>query len=628
MRTLVVGTAGHIDHGKSALVRALTGIDPDRLKEEQQRGITIDLGFAHVKLPDGPLLAFIDVPGHERFVRNMLAGAHGIDAVLLVVAADESVMPQTREHFHICRLLGVRHGLVALTKVDLVDADTLALARLELREFLEGSFLADAPVLPVSARTGAGLDALREALRTLSERLAPRLVDGLLRLPLDRVFTLRGFGTVVTGTLIAGSLALGDELELYPRARRVRVRGLHVHGQAVERAQAGTRVALNLAGLDVQDAERGDVLARPGSLAPSALLDVQVTLLPGQRLADQARVRVHVASAEVLARVRRLEGSDDDIGGTFVAQLRLERPAVAGRADRLILRSYSPSTTIAGALVLDPAPTKRRASAAVRQHLAALVGASEEQAARAFLAEAGPRGLPAGLLAARVSCTPMALAARLGGIHDVCALGQPPQAWMARAALELLAARTLAWLGEFHAQQPLKAGVGREELRRQVFGQAPMGSAEHVLAGLAEAGQVRLEADLVALERHRVTLSPAEQQARDSLLAAAEAAGFRGLELEAQAAPSQDPRLVERVQRLLLSEGALQRVGDSLLLHRVHLEGLKLEVRRRWPPGSRVDVAALKELTGLSRKFVIPLLEYLDRERVTRRAGSERVVLS
>lgn len=628
MRTLVVGTAGHIDHGKSTLVRALTGIDPDRLEEEQRRGITIDLGFAHLRLPDGELLAFIDVPGHERFVRNMLAGAHGLDAVLLVVAADESVMPQTREHFHICRLLGVRHGLVALTKVDLVDAETLALAQLELREFLAGSFLAGAPVIPLSARTGAGLDTLRSALQALLATALPRPTDGPLRLPLDRVFTLRGFGTVVTGTLVAGGVALGDELELYPRARRVRVRGLQVHGRAVERAQAGLRVALNLAGVDVQDVARGDVLARPDSLCPSALLDVQVTLLPGQRLADQARVRVHVASAEVLARVRRLEGADDDVGGVFLAQLRLERPAVAGRGDRLILRSYSPSTTLAGAVVLDPAPLKHRASPAARQQLARLVDADDVQAVRLLLAEAGPRGLTPGVLAPRVSRTPAVLNALLREARDVVALGEPPQAYLARAALDALASRTLAWLTAFHAEHPLKAGVGREELRRRVFGLAPAGSAERVLTELVEAGQVRLTADTVALAGHHVMLSPAEQQARASLLTAADAAGFRGLELPLPVAPAEDARVFERVQRLLLSEGALQRVGDSLLMHRAHLEGLKLEVRRRWPPGSRVDVAALKELTGLSRKFVIPLLEYLDRERVTRRAGSERVVLS
>lgn len=628
MRTLVVGTAGHIDHGKSTLVRALTGIDPDRLEEEQRRGITIDLGFAHLRLPDGELLAFIDVPGHERFVRNMLAGAHGLDAVLLVVAADESVMPQTREHFHICRLLGVRHGLVALTKVDLVDAETLALAQLELREFLAGSFLAGAPVIPLSARTGAGLDTLRSALQALLATALPRPTDGPLRLPLDRVFTLRGFGTVVTGTLVAGGVALGDELELYPRARRVRVRGLQVHGRAVERAQAGLRVALNLAGVDVQEVARGDVLARPDSLCPSALLDVQVTLLPGQRLADQARVRVHVASAEVLARVRRLEGADDDVGGVFLAQLRLERPAVAGRGDRLILRSYSPSTTLAGAVVLDPAPLKHRASPAARQQLARLVDADDVQAVRLLLAEAGPRGLTPGVLAPRVSRTPAVLNALLREARDVVALGEPPQAYLARAALDALASRTLAWLTAFHAEHPLKAGVGREELRRRVFGLAPAGSAERVLTELVEAGQVRLTADTVALAGHHVMLSPAEQQARASLLTAADAAGFRGLELPLPVAPAEDARVFERVQRLLLSEGALQRVGDSLLMHRAHLEGLKLEVRRRWPPGSRVDVAALKELTGLSRKFVIPLLEYLDRERVTRRAGSERVVLS
>src|SRR5262245_4290203 len=305
VRSLIVGTAGHIDHGKSALVRALTGTDPDRLKEEKERGITIDLGFAHLDLGGGRVASFIDVPGHERFVRNMLAGAHGIDAVLLVVAADESVMPQTREHFHICRLLGIARGLVALTKCDAAEEDLQRLAEDEVREMTAGSFLQDAPLLRVSARTGQGLPELKAALARLAGEAAPRAGGGLLRLPVDRSFTLRGFGTVVTGTLVSGALALGDEVELLPSERRARVRGLQVHGAAVERVEAGNRAAVNLSGVDVNDVERGHVLARPGTLRATSMVDVELALLPSARpLADHARVRVHAASAEVLARVR------------------------------------------------------------------------------------------------------------------------------------------------------------------------------------------------------------------------------------------------------------------------------------------------------------------------------------
>ncbi len=628
--SFIVGTAGHVDHGKSALVRALTGIDPDRLKEEQERGITIELGFAHCQLPGGRVASFVDVPGHERFVRHMLAGAHGIDAVLLVVAADEAVMPQTREHFHVCRLLGLRHGLIVLTKCDVADDDSRALAELEARELASGSFLENAPLLKVSARTGAGLPELVEALARLGERVAARPTGGLLRLPLDRVFSLRGFGTVVTGTLTAGELAVGDEVEACPAGLRARVRGLHVHGEAVTRAVAGTRTAVNLAGVEVADLQRGDVLARPATLRATSCLDVEITPLPGQQFDDHQRVRVHLASAEVMARVRRL---DDGVEGLpsdapFWAQLRLERPAVAGRGDLLVLRAYSPAATIGGAEVLDPLAPKRRATAASRERLSALRGLDAAQAAGLFVREAGAVGLGAAELQARVTWPVAALRESLAHAADVLVLGGVEAAFVARQAVTERGQALLAHLARFHAEQPLRAALPREELKRQLFEHAAEGLFERVLEELATAGRLRLLPDAVALAQHTVTLSGEEQRARDMLLAAAGEACFRGVENPAQALPGSDPRLVERVVRLLLSGGELQRIGDGLLLARQHLEALKREVRSRWPPGSRLDVAEFKALTGLSRKFVIPLLEYLDRERVTRRAGNDRFVLS
>src|SRR5574341_1079280 len=325
MRSFIVGTAGHIDHGKSALVHALTGTDPDRLKEEKERGITIDLGFAHLPLDGSVVASFIDVPGHEKFVRNMLAGAHGIDAVLLVVAADESVMPQTREHFHICRLLGVPRGLVALTKCDVADRESQALAALETAELVAGSFLAGAPLVRVSARTGEGLPELRAALLALAQASPPRPAQGLLRLPIDRVFTIKGFGVVATGTLVAGTLTVGEELEAMPSGRRARVRGLQVHGELVERSLAGTRTAVNLAGVETEELARGFVLVRPGSLPATSMLDVELELLPDAKpLPDGARVRVHAASAEVLARVRLLQKGPLVPGSRALAELGLE----------------------------------------------------------------------------------------------------------------------------------------------------------------------------------------------------------------------------------------------------------------------------------------------------------------
>jgi selenocysteine-specific elongation factor len=629
VRSFIVGTAGHIDHGKSALVRALTGTDPDRLKEEKERGITIDIGFAHVALDAEVTASFIDVPGHERFVRNMLAGAHGIDAVALVVAADESVMPQTREHFHICRLLGVARGLVVLTKCDLADAESQALAELEVRELVKGSFLEGAPLLRVSARTGQGLDELRGALRELARSAPLRAVEGLLRLPIDRVFTLKGFGTVVTGTLVSGRLVGGEELVVLPSGRRARVRGLQVHGAAAESVAAGSRAAVNLAGLEVQELARGDVLAHPDTLRPTSILDVEVASLPGERALKQgSRVRVHAASAEVLARVRLLEAGP--LGATGLAQLRLERPVVVGRGDRLILRSYSPSVTIAGAVVLDPEATKPRGRDAGRlERLRALRQADVPQAARLMIQAAGANGLDLATLVARVTAPAGLLRAALEGSSEIASFGVPPAVFLSRPALDALAAAGLQALRRFHDENPLKAAMPREELRRRLFARHTDAVFEAVLSELAARGEARLVSDAVALAQHAVRLTPAEQAARAALLEAVQAGGLAGVELPQFAGASGvEPRLAERVSRLLQDEGLLRRVGEGLLVHREHLERLKVDVRRRWPPGSRLDVAGFKELTGLSRKFVIPLLEFLDRERVTRRAGTDRLVLS
>jgi selenocysteine-specific elongation factor len=631
MRSFIVGTAGHIDHGKSALVRALTGTDPDRLKEEKERGITIDLGFAHLPLSEDVVGSFIDVPGHERFVRNMLAGAHGIDAVLLVVAADESVMPQTREHFHICRLLGIPRGLVALTKCDAADADSQALADLETRELVAGSFMEGRPVLRVSARTGEGLPELKRALLDLALEAPARSAGGLLRLPLDRVFTLKGFGTVVTGTVISGTLRAGDDVEVLPAGRRARVRGLQVHGRTVEAVGAGSRAAVNLAGLEVEALARGDVLAHPGTLRATSMLDVELSLLAGERpLADQTRVRVHVASAEALGRVRVLGGGKIEPGASGLAQLRLERPATAGRGDRLVLRSYSPSLTIGGARVLDPLPPKRRVGLRpVTLQLSAAAGDDVRRAAVLMLAEAGTAGIEAPALAARVTVPVSRLRSALEAEDEVVSLAGDPPAFLSREAMTALSSAVLAGLRRFHEANPLKSGMGREELRRRLFARSPAAAFESVLGSLETMGELRVAPDAVALARHRVTLSPGEESAQKLLLQVAEAAGFVGVEVkEVASRTGADPRLLDRVARVLLSGGRLQRVGEALLVHTDHLERLKLEVRRRWPPGSALDVAGFKELTGLSRKYVIPLLEYLDREKVTRRTGTDRVVLA
>jgi selenocysteine-specific elongation factor len=569
--------------------------------------------------------SFVDVPGHERFVRNMLAGAHGIDAVLLVVAADESVMPQTREHFHVCRLLGVPRGLVAITKCDLADLESQALAELEVRELVEGSFLADRPVLRVSARTGEGLSALREALTALAHETPPRSSEGLFRLPVDRVFTLRGFGTVVTGTLVGGEVAAGDELEVLPAGKLVRVRGLQVHGRGVERASAGTRAALNLGGVEPAELRRGDLLVTPGTLRPTSMLDVDITLLDTARpLPDGSRVRVHAASAEILARVRLLGGGRLEPGARAVAQLRLERATVAGRGDRLVLRSYSPAETIGGAVVVDPLPPRRRsADRGAVERLRDAVGLGA--AAALMVEEAGVAGADVPRLAARLSVSQDRLRGALGEAPSLMSVGP---VLVSRSALLQLSREAAAALGRYHRERPLQPGMPREELRRRVFRTAPAAAFERVLEELTHAGTVRAGPDAVALADHRVRFSAGEEDARAALIEAALQAGVAGIELRTASEGTGKPApVLERVAGVLLREGVLARVGEAILVHRDALERLKEDVRRRWPPGSRIDVLAFKELTGLSRKHVIPLLEYLDRERVTRRTGATRVVL-
>ena len=598
------------------------------MDQEKERGITIDLGFAHCELGDDVMASFVDVPGHERFVRNMLAGGHGIDALVLVVAADESVMPQTLEHFHIVRLLGIPRGVVAITKCDVADADSQALVELEVRELVEGSFLEGASLIRVSAHTGAGLPAIKDALLELARETPERPADGLLRLPVDRVFSMRGFGTVATGTLVGGRLAVGDEVEALPGGRRSRVRGLQVHGESVDAATAGTRTAVNLGGLEVEQLARGQILATPGTLRATSMLDTEITLLGSARpLVDGARVRVHLASAEVLARARLLEGEVLEPGTSALAQLRLEGPAVAGRGDRLIIRSYSPAETIGGGRIVDSLPPRRRV--ADRERVRRLQAAEGlEEAAAAVVEEAGAAGVETGELAARLTVPEARVRSVLAGVAGAVVLETEPPILVARSALARLSEEAGQVLERFHREHPLDPGVPREELRSRVFLRAPVAAFEWVLAQLAEAGKVRLAPDVIALLGHEIRLSSGEEDARDALVGAARDSGLAGVEVKAVAESSgQSAAILERVARVLAREHTLERMGEGLLVHREHADSLKAQVRERWPSGSRLDVPAFKEMTGLSRKYVIPLLEYLDREKVTRRSGKDRVVL-
>ena len=638
MRSIVVGTAGHIDHGKSALVRALTGTDPDRLKEEKARGITIDLGFAHLE-SDGIGFAFVDVPGHERFVKNMLAGAGGVDAVMLIVAADESVMPQTREHFQICRLLRVPAGVIVLTKSDLADAETRELARMEVRELVAGSFLADAPVVEVSSKTGAGLDELRGVLAGIARRVPERTSDGPARLPIDRVFSVKGFGTVVTGTLVSGALHAEREVQVLPRDVRAKVRGLQVHGEGAATAAAGRRVAVNLGGVDVADLTRGDTLCTPGAFEPTRRFDAVIDLLEDAKpLKHGARIRFHHGTTELLGRVAIGAARGGAEGTSVVAagasayvRVRLEAAAVLTRGDRFILRAYSPSITVGGGVVLDPHPPRTgiRTGAGIARFKALDVDAiAVDGAVRAFIAERQGAGLPRTALVSRAGLSPARAeesVQRMGASKAAVVVGD---LLVDPAAIENLSSRLLATLKAHHAAQPLSDGLPREEARERIFGRADPAVFEHVLAALVTARRI-VSRDRLALAGHQLSLSPEEAQAQSSLERVYKDAGLAPPDLKTAAATAGiAPAIADRMGALLVRQKTLIKI-DVLLFHAAALAGLKSDVKalKDGAQPARVDVASFKERYGISRKFAIPLLEYLDRERVTRRMGDARVVL-
>ena len=645
-KSVVVGTAGHIDHGKSALVLALTGTDPDRLKEEKARGITIDLGFAHAII-EGINFAFVDVPGHERFVKNMLAGAGGIDLVVLVVAADESVMPQTREHFDICRLLRVRSGLVALTKSDLADAETLELARLEVRELVAGSFLDGAPIVPVSAKTGDGLDAFRRALVEVASHTAGRNTDGATRLPIDRVFSMKGFGTVITGTLVSGRIATDHELMLLPGERLVKVRGVQVHGERKAEAVAGHRTAVNLSGVDVGDIARGQDLVTPGAFEETRVADAVVELLPDAKpLKHGARVRFHQGTAETLGRIA-IVGPLASAAGRGVpaiepgsqafVRLRLERPTVLTRGDRYILRAYSPAVTIAGGAIIDPRPPKtatRTETALARSRRLAIDPAADRAAvelagAAAMIDAAAAAGMPVPSLTTRAAIDPVALDARIDALVRSGAALRAGGVLVAPAIVADLKTRIVAVLAEHHRAQPLAEGVPREELRDQLFGRGHADVFARALDDLVTEKKIVVR-DRVALATHRVELSPEETRARTAIEQAFRQAGLKPPDAGTVAAEAGvSAAVADRVLKLLQRQKVLVRL-DTLLFHDEALKRLKAEVaalKTTTGTGARIDVATFKERFGVTRKFAIPLLEYLDRERLTRRVGDSRVIL-
>jgi len=635
MKHLIVGTAGHIDHGKSALVQALTGTDPDRLKEEKRRGITIDLGFAHLDLNHDIRVGFVDVPGHERFVKNMLAGVGGIDLVLLVVAADESIKPQTREHFDICRLLNIRNGLVVITKCDLVDSEVLDLVKLEIQELVKGSFLENAPVVAASARTGAGLDDLRNALRRLGQGILARPLALPFRLPIDRAFVMKGFGTVVTGTLIAGSIGKDEEGEIFPEGRRTRIRGIQVHNAPSESAVAGQRTALNLAGVETSEIERGMVLAAPGLFQATSRLDCSLTVLPSARaLKNRARVHFHSGTAETVAEVVLLNSKELAPGMQGYAQLRLANPGLFLPGDRFIVRQFSPVITIGGGVVLDNLAERHRLlDPAIAEFLAAMEKGTDEERLELLVREAGEAAMP--MLTARMGRSEAALeqlGRALQAKKRLLVLGQPARVFVHAEHFLQLAGEVMRQLASFHGSDPLMRGIAKEDLRGRIRGRqkrAPSAAVFNaVLRQLEKAGKIGTSGEIVRLAGRVIELDPQESAARDHIVQAFAAAGLTvPAASDVLAGLKIDRARSHKILQLLLKEKVLVKVAEDLIFHPDALGKLKEMLARQKTKSDRINVGGFKELTGLSRKYAIPLLEYLDRERVTRRQGDERIIL-
>jgi selenocysteine-specific elongation factor len=631
MKSIIVGTAGHIDHGKTALVKALTGIDADRLEEEKRRGITIDLGFAHMDLPapNGEILrlGFVDVPGHERFVRNMLAGAGGIDLVLLVIAANEAIMPQTREHFDILQLLGVRHGITVLTKSDSVDPETLDVVRLETEEFLRETFLdKPSPIIAVSSLTGAGLEDLKRALVTAAAEVQQRDSAAIARLPIDRVFTMKGFGTVVTGTLVAGTIHREDELEAFPTGRQVRVRGVQVHGQPADAAVAGQRTALNVAGASTEDLVRGMTLAPPGTFEATRRADVKLRMLVSapRALKDRARVHFHSYTMEAVAEVLLHGTKQIAPGEEAFARVKLPEAAQLLPGDQFIIRQFSPVVTIGGGVVLDATPVPRLPGQS--EFLTILSGGNAQAILKTRVARRGHTGIWMSKLIAESGWTRQAIEAQLSGAIKTREVVRTGDLFLDGSALEALKSDLLNKAGDFHKKNPLVAGIAREELREQTGASAEVFDA--ALALLLRENKIEVAGDLLRLPGHGVVMKDEEAESKKTIEDAFATAGLKVPALhEVLAGLKVDKMRAQKIVTLLLRDKVLIKVSDEMVFHRSALEGLRRQMAAYKTKSTKIDVAQFKELTGVTRKYAIPLLEHLDRERVTKRVGNAREIL-
>lgn len=623
MHFVILGTAGHIDHGKSALVNALTGIDPDRLKEEKERGITIDLGFADLTYPDGLTVGIIDVPGHERLVRNMLAGAGGIDIVVLVIAADEGIMPQSKEHLAICNLLKIKSGLIVITKIDLAEADGVKLVAEEIRNFVKGTFLENSEIIPVSSKTGENIDLLKEKIREVALKIRPKLTKGLFRLPIDRVFTLKGFGTVVTGTALSGSISVDDAVDILPTDIKSKVRGLHSHGKSIKTAYAGQRVAINLTGVEKESLSRGDVVVVPNRFVPTKTVDANIELLKNAPvLKNKSLVHFHSGTVEVIARIIMYDREELKSGEGCYCQFRLQEPVIVMSGDRYIIRRFSPVETIGGGELLDVYPTKRKKSEGTDDLVTFEKGTFDEKIAMK-IRKAGAYGIPALLIEGWINSDIPVIKESIKKLKETGIIVQFEDILFHSLPLNSIKEEAKKIISEFHKKNPLKTGTPKEELRTHFKVEQRIFDA--IINSMRD---IVIDKDIIRLSEFRVSLSESDEGIKAKILNTLDQSGFQPpLKDELSKNLAIPPKQLDDLLKLMAKEGTLVRINDSMYItafsHKKMVDSLKNFFKKK----PEMTVAEFRDILGTSRKYALPFLEYLDVARITMRVGDSRKLL-
>lgn len=631
MKEIILGTAGHIDHGKTSLVRALTGIDTDRLKEEKERGITIELGFAFMDLPSGTHVGIVDVPGHERFVKNMVAGVTGIDMVAMIIASDESIMPQTREHLEICSLLGLQHGLIVLTKRDLVEQEWLDMVIEDIKEFTSGTFLENAPIIPVSSATGEGMDQLIKTVDKIAENIPEKSSSGLFRIPVDRVFTMKGFGTVITGTLASGKISVGDSVMIYPKKTNTKIRGIQVHNSPVESARAGMRTAINFQGLDLDEVNRGDVIALPDTLKPSYLVDASFTYLKSnsRALKNRSKIRFHAGTAELHGNLILLDQEQVEPGETALVQIRLDTPVTCVKDDRFVLRSETPVRTVGGGVILNPIPKKhKRLKEHISEGLSSITAGDIEAGIDFQIEQTGYNGISFDDMKLMTNLSEKKLdgvMSKLLSDRKAVQVDKENRIYIHENTLSSFNEKLLTLLTNYHRQNPLKNGMPKEELKSKFPDFAGGKFFNHAIQRLIKDGRVIQSENVVHLSTHKIALHEDQQKVKERILEIYTQSGltppsfkqmYDELNIDSQAAKD--------VLLLLVKEGKIIKAKDDLFFEAGAIKNLEQQLYDFLIANDEISAPLFKDMTGLSRKYLIPLLEYFDSINFTIRIGDTR----